>query len=227
MGQNDTALMEKFGGFLASIEAAQSALDKSFETHAAAGKNVERLTQFAAATLQKLEAQTAQLGARAEQGGAQAVREEAQKSLGAIAGEIGGAARAAVKPVIDETSRQIDEARRGALSLDREAQRFSERLFVLIAAGAFVALLLVGLAVWGSLAWQRSELASLAEQKAALRDEVAAMEATAQKMRAQGLKIEFRNCEDDKHRVRLCVAGEPKLPHWGTEQAPLYVLKGY
>jgi hypothetical protein len=226
LGQDDTALMEKFGGFLASIEAAQSALDKSLSAHAASAQNIDRLTKFAAAALQKLEAQTTQLGARAEQGGAQAVRDEAQKSLGAIAGEIGGAARAAVKPIIDETSRQIDEARRGALSLDREAQRFSERAFVFIAAGAFIALLLVALSVWGSLAWQRSELASLAEQKAALRDEVAAMQATAQKMRAQGLKIEFGNCSE-KGRQRLCVAAQPGVQPWGTDAAPFCILKGY
>jgi hypothetical protein len=48
-----------------------------------------------------------------------------------------------------------------------------------------------------------------------------------QKMRAEGLKIEFGNCAEAKGRQRLCVAGQPGAQRWGTEQEPFYVLKGY
>jgi len=53
------------------------------------------------------------------------------------------------------------------------------------------------------------------------------MKATAQKMRDQGLKIEFGNCGENKGRGRVCVAIEAGLKHWGTEQAPFAILKGY
>jgi hypothetical protein len=53
------------------------------------------------------------------------------------------------------------------------------------------------------------------------------MKATAQKMQAQGLKMEFGNCGENKGRMRICVAIEPGLKPWGTEQAPFVILKGY
>lgn len=117
--------------------------------------------------------------------------------------------------------------RRAANVLDLQAERFSNRVLAIVAAGAIGAMALTEFGIWAALAWQRSELASLAEQKAELQGEIAAMEATAQRMRAEGLKIEFGNCAETKGRQRLCVAVQPGAQRWGTEQAPFYVLKGY
>ena len=81
--------------------------------------------------------------------------------------------------------------------------------------------------VWVALAWQRSEIASLEQEKADLRGEIAAMTEVSQKMQAQGLKIEFQDCKEANGRMRRCVAVQPGMQRWGTEQAPFYVLKGY
>ena len=62
------------------------------------------------------------------------------------------------------------------------------------------------------MSWQRAELANLALEKA--EGEIDGMNAIAQKMRDQGLKIEFGNCGENKGRVRVCVAIEPGLKHW-------------
>ncbi|WP_161915613.1 hypothetical protein [Methylosinus sp. C49] len=86
---------------------------------------------------------------------------------------------------------------------------------------------LIGLGLWASLSWQRAELANLALEKADRQGEIDGMKATAQKMRDQGLKIEFGNCGEYKGRKRICVAIEPRLKPWGTEQAPFAILKGY
>ena len=88
-------------------------------------------------------------------------------------------------------------------------------------------MMLVAFGVWVALAWQRSEIASLEQEKADLRGEIAAMEFVAQNMRAQGLKIEFGDCKEANGRTRRCVAVQPGTQRWGTEQAPFYVLKGY
>ncbi len=60
-----------------------------------------------------------------------------------------------------------------------------------------------------------------------MRGEIAAMESVAQSMRAQGLKIEFGDCKEANDRTRHCVAVQPGMRPWGTEQAPFYVLKCY
>ena len=126
-----------------------------------------------------------------------------------------------------DTATRINEARRAATILDRQAARLSNRMLAILAAGAIGAVALIGFTAWASLAWQRAELESLFEQNEALRGEKAAMEATAQKMRVEGWKIEFGNCAEANGRQRRCVAVQPGMQRWGTEQAPFYVLKGY
>ena len=95
-----------------------------------------------------------------------------------------------------------------------------------MAAVAIGALMVIVLGVWLALAWQRSEIASLQQQKTDLRGEIAAMTEVSQKMQAQGLKIEFGDCKDNG-RTRRCVAVQPGMSFFGTAQAPFYVLKGY
>ena len=121
----------------------------------------------------------------------------------------------------------IGQAHRAGMNLDEKAERFSNRMLVIMAAVAIGALMLVVFGVWVALAWQRSEIASLQQEKADLRGEIAAMTEVSQKMRAQGLKIEFSDCKEANGRMRRCVAVQPGTQRWGTEQAPFYVLKGY
>ena len=100
-------------------------------------------------------------------------------------------------------------------------------MLAIMAVSAIGAVMLVAVGVWVALAWQRSEIASLEQEKADLRGEAATMESVAQNMRAQGLKIEFGDCKEANGRTRRCVAVQPGTQRWGTEQAPFYVLKGY
>ena len=57
--------------------------------------------------------------------------------------------------------------------------------------------------VWVALAWQRSEIASLQQEKADLRGEIAAMTEVSQKMQSQGLKIEFGDCKEQRANAPL------------------------
>lgn len=220
------ARMEEIGGLIVHAEAAQAALDKGLAAHAENVANITRLIQYGGGVLKKLQAEAEQLGPRAEQAGAGAVREEVRASLAGAGAGVGDAAREALRPVMDEAVARIGEARRAGMVLDKQAQRFSNRILAIMAASGIGAVMLVAVGVWVALAWQRSEIASLEQEKADLRGEVAAMELVAQNMRAQGLKIEFGDCKDNG-RTRICVAVQPGLRHWGTDQAPFYVLKGY
>ncbi len=221
------ARMEEIGGMIVHAEAAQAALDKGLAAHAENVANITRLIQYGAGVLKKLQAETEQLGPRAEQAGAGAVRKEVQKSLAGAGAVVSGAAREALRPVMDEAVARIGEARRAGMILDGKAERFSNRMLAIVAVSAIGAVMLVALSVWVALAWQRSEIASLQQEKADLRGEIAAMESVAQNMRAQGLKIEFGDCKEANGRTRRCVAVQPGTQRWGTEQAPFYVLNGY
>jgi hypothetical protein len=218
--------MEEIGAMIVHAEAVQAALDKGFAAHAENVVNITRLIQYGGGVLKKLQAEAEQLGPRAEQAGAGAVREEVRESLAGAGAVVGDAARAALRPVMADVVAVIGQAHRAGISLDEKADQFSNRMLAIMAVSGIGAVMLVAFGVWVALAWQRSEIASLAQEKADLRGEIAAMESVAQNMRAQGLKIEFGDCKDNG-RTRVCVAVQPVLRHWGTDQAPFYVLKGY
>ncbi len=220
------ARMEEIGAMIVHAEAVQAALDKGFAAHAENVVNITRLIQYGGGVLKKLQAEAEQLGPRAEQAGAGAVREEVRESLAGAGAVVGDAARAALRPVMADVVAVIGQAHRAGISLDEKADQFSNRMLAIMAVSGIGAVMLVAFGVWVALAWQRSEIASLAQEKADLRGEIAAMESVAQNMRAQGLKIEFGDCKDNG-RTRVCVAVQPVLRHWGTDQAPFYVLKGY
>ena len=220
------ARMEEIGAMIVHAEAAQAALDKGVAAHAENFANITRLIQYGTGVLKKLQAEAEQLGPRAEQAGAGAVREEVRESLAGAGAVVGDAARAALRPVMADVVAVIGQAHRAGISLDEKADQFSNRMLAIMAVSGIGAVMLVAFGVWVALAWQRSEIASLAQEKADLRGEIAAMESVAQNMRAQGLKIEFGDCKDNG-RTRVCVAVQPVLRHWGTDQAPFYVLKGY
>ncbi len=221
------ARMEEIGAMIVHAEAAQAAVDKGLAAHAENFANITRLIQYGGGVLKKLQAEAEQLGPRAEQAGAGAVREEVRESLAGAGAGVGDAARIALRPVMDEAVALIGEARRAGEILDEQAERFSNRMLAIMAASGIGAVMLVAVGVWVALAWQRSEIASLQQEKADLRGEIAAMTEVSQKMQAQGLKIEFQDCKEANGHMRRCVAVQPGMSFFGTVQAPFYVLKGY
>ncbi len=223
----DGKIMEELGGLLVHAEQAQAALDKGLAQQARHAEAIARLILHAELVLKQLRAEAEQIGARAEQAGAEAVREQVRESLSQAGAKVGKAAGIAFAPLVEGFTQQIEDARRAAIILDKQAAKFSDRAFAVILAGVVSALALIGFGLWAALSWQRAELANLALEKADRQGEIDGMKMTAQKMRDQGLKIEFGSCGEHKGRVRVCVAVEPGLKHWGTEQAPFAILKGY
>ncbi len=221
------ARMEEIGAMIVHAEAAQAALDKGLAAHAENVVNITRLIQYGGGVLKKLQVEAEQLGPRAEQAGAGVVREEVQKSLAGVGAVVSGTAREALRPVMDEAMARIGDARRASMILDKKAELFSNRMLAIMAAVAIGALMVVVFGVWFALAWQRSEIASLEQEKAVLRGEIAAMTEVSQKMQAQGLKVEFQDCKEANGHMRRCVAVQPGMSFFGTVQAPFYVLKGY
>jgi hypothetical protein len=165
----------EIGGMIVHAEAAQAALDKGLAAHAENVANITRLIQYGGGVLKKLQAETEQLGPRAEQAGAGAVREEVRESLAGAGAVVGDAARSALRPVLADAVAVIGEAHRAGMSLDEKADQFSNRMLAIMAVSGIGAVMLVAFGVWVALAWQRSEIASLEQEKADLRGEIAAM----------------------------------------------------
>ena len=121
------ARMEEIGAMIVHAETAQAALDKELAAHAENVANITRLIEYGAGVLKKLQAETEQLGPRAEQAGAGAVREEVRQSLAGAGAAVSATAREALRPVTDEAVARIGEAKRAGMVLDKQARRFSNR----------------------------------------------------------------------------------------------------
>ena len=114
------ARMEEIGGMIVHAEAAQAALDKGLAAHAENVANITRLIQYGGGVLKKLQAETEQLGPRAEQAGAGAVREEVRASLAGAGAVVGDAARAALRPVMADVVAVIGQAHGAGMKSRRE-----------------------------------------------------------------------------------------------------------
>ena len=114
------ARMEEIGAMIVHAEAAQAALDKGLAAHAENVANITRLIQYGGGVLKKLQAEAEQLGPRAEQAGAGAVREEVRESLAGAGAVVGDAARAALRPVMADVVAGIGQAHRAGMSSRRE-----------------------------------------------------------------------------------------------------------
>ena len=133
----------------------------------------------------------------------------------------------ALRPVMADVVTGIGQAHRAGISSRREGGAVFEPDAGDHGGSCDRRVMVVVFGVWVALAWQRSEVASLQQEKADLRGEIAAMTEVSQKMQSQGLKIEFQDCKEANGRMRRCVAVQPGMSFFGTEQAPFYVLKGY
>ena len=114
------ARMEEIGAMIVHAEAAQAALDKGLAAHAENVANITRLIQYGGGVLKKLQAEAEQLGPRAEQAGAGAVREEVRESLAGAGAVVGEAARGALRPVMADVVAGIGQAHRAGMSSRRE-----------------------------------------------------------------------------------------------------------
>lgn len=207
------ALQESAAQLLVGLEAHAQGL----------GAQEQRLAAQIAAFAKQVE----RLGPQAFAGGQAAVEKEVRAALKGAPCLIREAAREITIPVQAALTTSLGSIKEAEASLTKAREQFTFRALALIGVGALGGLALMGVVVAAALGWQRYELDSLAQQRSDLQGEIASMAATAQKMRAEGLKIELQDCKEDNGRIHRCVAVRPGMSLFGTAQAPFYVLKGY
>lgn len=218
------AYAETLRGQAEALQENAAQLLVGLEAHAQGlGAQEQRLAAQIAAFAKQVE----RLGPQAFAGGQAAVEKEVRAALKGAPGLIREAAREVTIPVQAALTTSLDSLKEAEVSLTKARAQFTFRAQAAIWAGALGGLALVGVSTVAALSWQHAERDSLVEQKTDLQGEIASMTATAQKMRAEGLKIEFSDCKEDNGRTHRCVAVRPGLPMFGTAQAPFYVLKGY
>ena len=199
----------------------------------------EAQQQAVAVQLEQLQQQTAALAQAATQvnGAAQQAMLALQEAAGAAISDavketLSHAAKTALvalesvsEPVMAQWSAMTQEARAAETRLRRAVAWFAWRwaaLLGLLGAGVIVATVLAAEAlVW----WERSQVASLLEQRATLTAEVRALQATANTWRQKAGRASLNDCGG-----RLCVEIDETAGRWTVKNdpsRPLAVIKGY
>ncbi len=227
---NDTTLLAQIGALLKTVRTNQIAhaekLKQQEDINARTAQLNLEMAHSIAALNQLQNAVIAHVGNTV----GPIVRKELQGSLvtmgPGIQETVHMALQPALQPLIGETGRLVVEAQKTGHYIGVQGHRFSNRVIAIAATSVVGALVIAWLAILGSLAWQRSEIAGLLSEKADLTTQIAQMEAVGQKLADKGLAITFGTCKI-KGRDRKCVEAQTGLPMFGTKDAPFYVLKGY
>ena len=216
MPMDETTL--KIGGLLEVAEAQQQAVAAQLEqlqqqtaALAQAVVNVNRAAQHAVLALQ-------------EAAGA-ALSDAVRKSLGQAAETALAALESVSEPVMAHWSAMTQEARAAETRLRRAVAWFSWRwaaLLGVLGAGVVGGIVLAAnTLVW----WERSQVDSLLEQRAALTIEVRDLQATAKTWRQKAGRASLNDCGG-----RLCVEIDETAGRWTVKDdpsRPLAIIKGY
>ena len=136
----------------------------------------------------------------------EAVSASVAKSLASASDEAAKALSEAAKPILDSLSSVVRAADAIEGKLSRATASFGWKWIALAggaAAGGIVAVVLIG---WLSIWWQRHEVQSLLDQKAALQGEVVELQANVATLEKKGGRIKLDKCGPES---RLCIEITP------------------
>jgi hypothetical protein len=148
----------------------------------------------------------------------EAVVTSVKQSLAGAADAAAQALEEAAKPVIGSLSGVVRAAGEAEGSMRRAGAWFAWK-WVAVAGGGAVGVCLLA---YASLAWQLHQVDSLREEKAALQEEVAQLQANANEWAKQGGRVKLERCGEAS---RLCVRVN-KTVSYGKDNDH-FVLKGY
>lgn len=159
-----------------------------------------------------------------------AIQKAAGDAVGASVGQsLAGASKAAAealseasKPIVGQLSGVLKAAGEAEGQLSSAVAAFGWRWSVLVGGAAAVGIAALLLAAWLAVWWQRHQVESLSEQKAALMSEVAQLKANADDWTKRGGRAKLERCGDQG---RLCVRID-KSKGYGQD-GDYFVLRGY
>ena len=173
---------------------------------------VEQQQKMLDGTLAKLEAERAAL-ARERSAMGQTVMQSVKQSMSGVADTVSQALHGAIKPSVDTLKNSVgsahDASNRLSASMSRVQSAWTWRILLLTVG----VLLIVGLAAYGLVWWERSQIEDLKSYRQALQADINRMKPIVTDLERRGGKLNWTNCGDAG---RPCVRVE--VGRWGNQQ---------
>lgn len=186
--QTTEKLLAALKGQIEALNAATQAAQKAASTVGQSAATVEQAARNAAPAIQKA--------------AGEAVGVAVMDSLAGASQTASTALETAVKPILGKLSSVVQAAGEAEGKLNTATESFGWKwaaVASIVAAGAIVTVLAVA---WGAAWYQRSQVESLAEQKATLQADVAQLQTSVADLERRGGRIRLSKCGPDN---RLCV----------------------
>ena len=156
-------------------------------------------------------------------------------ALGTASKDATAAVMAATKHLADSLWKGVHATDIAEFRLSKAAELFDRsvvsmrwRHVAMLSVGAAGCIVVVLIAGWISLTWQRDHVSDLREEKATLTAEVADLAATATKLTAKGGRAALTMCGTDAQTPRLCVKVIDGKPYGGESgKETFYIISGY
>ena len=189
--QTTEKLLAALKGQIDALNAATQAAQKAASTVGQSAATVEQAARNAAPAIQKA--------------AGEAVGVAVRDSLAGASQTASTALETAVEPILGKLSSVVQAAGEAEGKLNTATESFGWKWAVvasIVAAGAIVTVLAVA---WGAAWYQRSQVESLAEQKATLETDVTKLQANVAALRKNGGLITLTTCTDADKVERLCI----------------------
>lgn len=150
----------------------------------------------------------------------QMIDQSVKQSMSGVADTVSQALQGAIKPSVDTLKTSVgsanDAGHRLAESMDRVQSAWTWRILML----AVGVLLIVGLAIYGLLWWERSQVEDLKSYRQALQADINRMKPIVTDLERRGGRLIWNNCGG-----RWCLQVEPG--NWRDNTGPLAIPRGF
>lgn len=180
---------------------------------------VEQQQKMLDGTLAKLEAERVAL-ARERSSMGQTVMQSVKQSMSGVADTVSNEMLKAIKPSVDTLKNSVgsahDASNRLSASMSRVQSAWTWRILML----AVGVLLIVGLAIYGLLWWERSQIEDLKATRQTLQADINRMQPVVKDLEKRGGRLVWNNCGG-----KWCLQVEPG--NWRDNTGPLAIPRGF
>lgn len=146
----------------------------------------------------------------------------ADKSVALVSHAVAEAFKRTLSPAVANLSAIVDRAAGAERQIRAALAGFSWRSMLMVSGIVIGVLLMIWLVSMISISWQRYQIDSLSQERAALEADIRTLQTQSNDLAKRGGRIKLETCGNDR---RLCVQVEQKL-RFG-ERGEYYVVKGY
>lgn len=180
---------------------------------------VERQQKMLDQTLEKLEAERAAL-ARERSSMGQTVTQSVKQSMSGVADTVSNEMQKAIKPSVDTLQTSVGMAHDAGQRLSFSMSRVQSAWTWLILMLSVGVLLIVGLAAYGLVWWERSQVEDLKAYRQSLQADINRMKPVVTDLERRGGRLVWNNCGG-----KWCLQVEPS--NWRDNTGPLAIPRGF